>query len=68
VVDEYSPKKGWLYIAANEAIVLILYSLVEEKLKKRRLDKRIKSDLTVIQSLLFQLIAKPQAIPRREDA
>jgi len=61
------PKKGWFYIAANRTIVVILYHLVCEKLKRKRLDRDVKSDLIVVQSILYQLLAEPTAISSSEE-
>ena len=52
---ESSPKKGWVSMAINKHIAMILRALIDEKLEGRgRLPSRVVSDLNVMRVMLDQ--------------
>tara|TARA_R110002051_G_scaffold15110_2_gene47707 strand:+ start:1128 stop:1328 length:201 start_codon:yes stop_codon:yes gene_type:complete len=63
----FSPKKGWLYIAVNKEVALILYSLVIDRLEHKRMNSKVRSDLIVIQSILYSVLAEPVPLTPREE-
>tara|TARA_R100000655_G_C2991856_1_gene193230 strand:+ start:2347 stop:2547 length:201 start_codon:yes stop_codon:yes gene_type:complete len=52
------PKKGWLFLAINKQIAMILLALVEEKIRSRRYSKAAKNDLNVLQIMLLEILGR----------
>lgn len=61
------PKKGWLYLAINKQIAMILLALVEEKLSSRRYSKAAKNDLHVLQVMLLQILGRHYVFQDNEE-
>ena len=47
------PQKDWVYFALNRQVGMILLHLIEEKINSRRYNKKTKSDLNVVMSMLI---------------